>query len=123
MSDPIPVAVPRTPLHPAPWTVGEPFDGCDGKRMSWHVTDDDGTIICECVGDDSDGREAAVMIATAFNRSQPSICAHCGAPATCFGAYEDGLSPGYACDECCGHGCEDGRCEPVGEREGSDDDA
>lgn len=36
-------------------------------------------------------------------------CEHCGAPAACHGSYE-GAAPGYACDECCGHGQEDGRC-------------
>jgi hypothetical protein len=39
-------------------------------------------------------------------------CAHCRKPATCRGAYE-GRGEAYACDDCCGHGCEDGRCEPA----------
>lgn len=45
-------------------------------------------------------------------------CAHCGKPATCVGAYEleavgdePGLQP--ACDDCCGHGNEDGFCRPI----------
>jgi hypothetical protein len=39
-------------------------------------------------------------------------CTICGAPATCVGRYEDMPEPGEpACDECCGHGCEDGQCE------------
>ena len=33
-------------------------------------------------------------------------------PATCFGSYE-GLPPNFACDDCCGHGCEDGSCVPI----------
>lgn len=36
-------------------------------------------------------------------------CDHCGAQATCWGQYE-GRPPCFACDQCCGHGCEDGRC-------------
>jgi hypothetical protein len=41
-------------------------------------------------------------------------CHVCGAQATCFGSYEDmGWEP--ACDSCCGHGNEDGRCFPLGE--------
>jgi hypothetical protein len=41
-------------------------------------------------------------------------CVHCGKPATCVGRYEDMPEPGDpACDECCGHGCEDGKCEPL----------
>ena len=37
-------------------------------------------------------------------------CDHCGKPATCHGSY-DMMPASYGCDECCGHGCEDGRCE------------
>lgn len=41
------------------------------------------------------------------------IC-ECGQPATCVGAYE--MRPfECACDDCCGHGCEDGVCYPLGE--------
>lgn len=43
-------------------------------------------------------------------------CQHCGADATCFGEYEahsDAATLGYACDNCCGHGNEDGWCKPV----------
>lgn len=38
-------------------------------------------------------------------------CAICGNPATCVGHYESGdeeYDP--ACDDCCGHGNEDGHC-------------
>lgn len=39
------------------------------------------------------------------------LCAHCGQPATCIGHYEDPLAKDeYACDDCCGHGNEDGHC-------------
>jgi hypothetical protein len=40
-------------------------------------------------------------------------CAHCGEQAAvCLGNYdEDGYS--FACDECCGHGNEDGHCERI----------
>ena len=37
-------------------------------------------------------------------------CATCDNPATCLGRYEDMVVPDFACDECCGHGCEDGHC-------------
>ncbi len=40
-------------------------------------------------------------------------CAICGSVATCFGAY-DGGQAAYACDGCCGHSGEDGKCEPIG---------
>jgi hypothetical protein len=38
-------------------------------------------------------------------------CYHCvSKPATCIGAYEGAELMSPACDECCGHGCEDGIC-------------
>lgn len=46
----------------------------------------------------------------------------CGRPATCFGSYESSDNFGYGCDECCGHGNEDGWClgpdewEDIGEQ-------
>jgi hypothetical protein len=36
-------------------------------------------------------------------------------PATCFGAYEMQEGETFACDDCCGHGNEDGWCRPVSE--------
>jgi hypothetical protein len=41
------------------------------------------------------------------------LCAHCEEePSACVGSYdEDGATP--ACNECCGHGCEDGFCYVV----------
>lgn len=38
-------------------------------------------------------------------------CQSCGKPATCSGQYS-GEAERLACDECCGHGNEDGWCEP-----------
>lgn len=38
-------------------------------------------------------------------------CRFCDNMAGCHGTYEN--STGFACDECCGHGCEDGHCERV----------
>jgi hypothetical protein len=41
-------------------------------------------------------------------------CEHCSArPATCRGKYDRMTEYAYACDECCGHGCEDGQCRPL----------
>ena len=43
-------------------------------------------------------------------------CAICGKPASCLGKYETDDNPWqYACDTCCGHGNEDGRCVPLAE--------
>lgn len=50
--------------------------------------------------------------------SGPAVCAtpRCGKPASCIGAYEQNDAPeAYACDDCCGHGNEDGHCRPVSE--------
>lgn len=41
------------------------------------------------------------------------VCANCGKPATCCGVYESAKEATYACDDCCGHGNEDGWCDPV----------
>lgn len=47
-------------------------------------------------------------------REKLPACAHCGKPATCFGVYENPEGPiGFACDDCCGHGNEDGWCRAV----------
>jgi len=93
-----------------PWYVV----GSRGRpgHTNYTVRDAAGRQVCECSGED-DGHEEAVAIAAAVNRAGPRICARCGAPATCFGSYEDDLSPAFACDDCCGHGNEDGQCEPV----------
>lgn len=41
--------------------------------------------------------------------SKPPLCDHCGAKAMCRGSYE-GSPIMFGCDECCGHGNEDGAC-------------
>lgn len=52
--------------------------------------------------------------------SEPGPCAHCGKPATCVGSYESNDAPvARACDDCCGHGNEDGWCNRYG---GGDDE-
>lgn len=38
------------------------------------------------------------------------LCVSCGKPAACLGAYEGAEVQEYACNVCCGHGCEDGYC-------------
>lgn len=57
-----------------------------------------------------DDRSTVIAKAEALKET----CAICQAPATCIGAYEGGTL-NFACDTCCGHGCEDGRCWPLGE--------
>lgn len=55
-------------------------------------------------------RQALTELLTGLTLS----CSRCRNDATCIGEYEycDGIdSP--ACDDCCGHGCEDGHCESV----------
>lgn len=43
----------------------------------------------------------------------PKVCPNCKRPATCFGRYEAHGDVEFACDGCCGHGNEDGWCEPI----------
>ena len=48
------------------------------------------------------------------------VCAICGGPAACYGLYDPIDSEEvvqFACDECCGHGNEDGWCIRVPEPE------
>jgi hypothetical protein len=43
-------------------------------------------------------------------------CGLCGGPdAACYGRYEGQASEEFACNLCCGHGSEDGHCEPLPE--------
>ena len=43
-----------------------------------------------------------------------TLCSNCTVnPATCFGRYDNMEHPDYSCDDCCGHGNEDGYCEPL----------
>ena len=105
--------------RPLPWHVKRPYAGCDGKRMPHAVWDVDGNLVCACEGEE-EGYWEALFICNAVNRAGKPVCHNCGAPATCFGSYEDELHPAYACSECCGHGNEDGRCEPVGPETGEE---
>jgi hypothetical protein len=107
--------------HPLPWYVDPPHDfvkthpaDCSEvlKHHAQHtVCDAFDEVVCECNGED-EGHAEAVAICMAVNRAGPQVC-ECGKRATCFGSYESDLRPAYACDDCCGHGNEDGHCEPV----------
>lgn len=44
---------------------------------------------------------------------RPALTCDCGAPATCSGQYEGHGGHTPACDDCCGHGNEDGHCKPI----------
>lgn len=78
------------------------------------IRDDAGRAVVERLrGSDHEQRETAVAICNAVNRTGDRVCANCGDRAACFGSYEDELHPAYACDNCCGHGNEDGHCEPA----------
>lgn len=48
----------------------------------------------------------------------PLCCDSCERkPASCFGVYEvePDAAPSFCCDDCCGHGNEDGWCKPIAE--------
>lgn len=45
-------------------------------------------------------------------------CHICGNSATCIGRYESMEHDEPACDECCGHGCEDGNCTYLTDEDG-----
>ena len=58
-------------------------------------------------------REQVRGLCTACRRVAPLVCVHCGNPAACVGRYEMAAHDEPACDECCGHACEDGLCVTV----------
>ena len=76
-------------------------------------------------GDQEELHYAEAMAHLAELENALPKCQHCPeAPAraaTCLGRYEDegdgDDDDAYACDECCGHGDEDGHCEPVSVKE------
>ncbi len=55
--------------------------------------------------------EAAKQTLTALALGHPTC--GCGKPATCVGAYEDLENIAPSCDDCCGHGNEDGWCVEI----------
>lgn len=88
-----------------PWRATRPKEGSPHHA----VVDSEGHLVALCFGEDR-GHDEAVAICQLANRAGDPICANCGEEATCFGSYETELTPAYACDECCGHGNEDGSC-------------
>jgi hypothetical protein len=64
----------------------------------------------------SAARQKAIMayIQRAIEEDMPK-CRNCGKVATCFGSYESINDWGFACDDCCGHGNEDGTCWQLSE--------
>lgn len=55
------------------------------------------------------------MIQTSTGTSGQILCHFCNGKAACLGRYENCEGPfNYACDDCCGHGNEDGRCSRIG---------
>lgn len=89
--------------HGLPWRVEQDW--------THEVTAADGTVIAKCMTH----TRAAAIIALAesidADHRKPA-CVYCGAPPACRSASE-GDAPVLACDDCCGHGGEDGHCEPV----------
>lgn len=75
------------------------------ERLRFDCTRPDGESACHCC------QRRMHRLATP-PPTEPT-CATCGKPATCIGRYEDMTEDDPACDDCCGHGNEDGRCEPI----------
>lgn len=48
-----------------------------------------------------------------FASGKPPLCGTCSRPATCVGYGERPETLSFGCDECCGHGNEDGWCVPL----------
>lgn len=60
----------------------------------------------------AEGEWAAMRHACQYGTLRCYVCGH---PATCIGAYETPTPVLPACDDCCGHGREDGDCEKIEE--------
>lgn len=79
------------------------------QQRAFHDTDEPCTTLCcgaRIVGDVIAGHGCP-----ACGAPLPYQCDHCGERAVCHGTYEG--HTGYACDECCHHGCEDGWCDRI----------
>ena len=65
-------------------------------------------------GDVPEGGGAVITADTITDEQIRELrCATCGAKAACIGRYEDMDRDEPACNACCGHGCEDGHCDPL----------
>ena len=93
----------RTDCHAGPGTT-EPACGrcctCLNRRV-------------EALEEERDRYHAAARVVIEGLASKERPTCECGKPATCVGAYEREENLGVACDECCGHGNEDGWCVPL----------
>lgn len=86
------------PVEPVPGEGEADLDAADDRVAEW-------------LRAPGGGIDQALARAAAVDHVLPR-CHTCGKPATCYGSYE-GNAPDYGRDDCCGHGCEDGHCEPV----------
>lgn len=87
------------------------FQGSDG-----HTWAADSTVGCTFNGEPIDP-EACDVWPEEMLRLAALIpkCDICGKPASCLGQYDTMPAPAFACDDCCGHGSEDGWCNPLAE--------
>lgn len=87
-----------------------------GHTRTFHAASFGACSVCACDG----WREPVPLLPVAAPETgtPPILCesGDCGRAATCFGVYECETDPlRFACDTCCGHGCEDGWCKPIAE--------
>lgn len=82
------------------------------QQRCYYDADEPGTALC--CGAAFTGDLIAGQPCPACGKSLPYRCDHCGDKAACYGTYEG--HTGYSCDECCGHGCEDGHCDPISDK-------
>lgn len=80
---------------------------------AWQPTDDNHESYEDHLDREAEAHEDTG--ATPHVNPGPGPCGYCGKPATCYGVYENPCRPvTRACDDCCGHGREDGWCSPFG---------
>lgn len=91
------------------WARGSRDDSDASEAMD--VADE----IIESLLDELESDELLMQLLA--ERGTHPTCAHCPEKriAICFGCYESGDHIQFACDECCGHGNEDGWCRELSE--------
>lgn len=88
------------------WSDGEVRELAETVRAQLESVTKERDKLIECLGQSQHTAHTYVM------NPQLAVCANCGKPATCIGRYEGPEQPvAFACDECCGHGNEDGWCK------------
>jgi hypothetical protein len=88
---------------------------CDNKCVALDKTAAQRNRLAEALREE---KQARIIDAAFIEKLKAAArCQFCKKPATCVGAYEGNEKPEFACDDCCGHGNEDGWCLSLDDEE------